>query len=49
MLCYVVIGIISHCQNYLVILSILSIFHLNVGIFMVYMTFLKLVPVLCLI
>jgi len=48
MLRYVVIGITGHCLNKLVILSILSILHLNVDILMVYLTFQKLVPVLCL-
>jgi len=41
MLCFVLIGITGRCQNYLVILSILSIFHLNISILMVYLIFKK--------
>ena len=48
MLCYVVIDITGRCQNLLVILSKLSIFHLIVGILITYLTLKKLLPVLCL-
>ena len=48
MLCYVVIDITGRCQNLLVILSKLSIFHSIVGILITYLTLKRLLPVLCL-